>query len=297
MIGTTRFSFSLSARLLVTAVLGIAGGSSMVRADLVVADSFSGTPGKALAGMSGGTGFSDAWHAGSMGPDSSANYVQQATSLEGGAGPSTGGRVASLAQYSLGGGISRDLASPIGTAGTSIYISMLLRADGTLNEGASGGFFGLVLNGSTTTPSLNQDLFIGKTSGNNFGIEDVGGNNSHMSNTAAAIGVSNYLVVRADFTSSGPDKFTLYTNPTAANMGDGVVKQDTDLGMISSVSIYSTGAFSLDELRIGTTLGDVLPVGAGVDVGVVPEPASVIMLGLAGLGFTIAARVRRTLVG
>ena len=263
---------------------------------MVVSDSFTGTPGQALAGMSGGTGFSDAWHAGSMGPDSSSKYIQQGTSLGGGSESSLGGRVASLAQYSLGSGISRDLASPIGTAGTSIYISFLLRADGTLNEGASGGFFGLVLNGSNTTPSLNQDLFIGKTSGNNFGIEDVGGNNSHLSNTAAAIGVSNFLVVRADFTSSGPDKFTLYTNPTAANMGNGVVKQDSDLGMVNSVTIYSTGAFSLDELRIGTTLGDVLPSGAGIDVNAVPEPASVIMLGLAGLGFSVASRVRRKLL-
>ena len=297
MIESTFFSFPLSARLLVAAVLGVAGGSTAARADLVVSESFTGTPGKALAGMSGGTGFASAWHAGSMGPDSSASYIQQGTSLEGGAEPPLGGRVASLAQYSLGSGISRDLAAPIGAAGTSVYISMLLRADGTLNEGASGGFFGLVLNGSTTTPSLDQDLFIGKTSGSNFGIEDVGGNNSHMSSTAAAIGVSNFLVVRADFTATGPDKFTLYTNPTAADLGNGVVKQDSDLGMINSVSIYSTGAFSIDELRIGTTLGDILPAGAGIGINAVPEPASVVLLGLAGLGFSVAARVRRKLVG
>ncbi len=289
--GFSCFSFRSTARLVLSATIAWAGGVQAARAALMGSDSFSGTAGQTLAGMSGGTGFSDAWHAGNLGPDNSANYVVQSTSLDGGIVPTSGGRVASLAQYSLGSGLTRDLATPMGTPGTTYYMSMLLRADGTLNEGASGGFFGVLLNASTTTPALSQDLFIGKTGSGSFGLEDRGGNNSHLSTTTAAIGVTDFLVVKAQFNASGADTFTLYVNPTATDMGTGVVKQDSYLGMVNSLSIYSTGAFSLDELRVGASLGDVMPAGEAIAV---PEPASVVMLSLGGLGLAVAARVRRT---
>ena len=291
MIGMTRSSFAFSARLLLTTAISLVGGTQAVRADMLAYESFSGQAGHTLAGMNGGTGFADAWHAGSFGPDASAKYVVQADSLDGGTTPPMGGRVAALAQYSFGSGLTRDLSTPLGTPGTTAYISVLLRADGTLNEGISGGYFGLTLNASTTTPSLSQDLFIGKPSGSNFAIEDRGGANSHASATAAAIGVSNFLVVRADFAASGADKFTLYVNPTTIDMGPSVVKQDSFLGSINSLSLFASGAFSLDEIRIGTTLGAIFPSPAGT---MVPEPASVVMLTLGVLGAAATARVRRS---
>ena len=289
--GFSRFSFRSTARLVLSATIACAGGAQAARAALMGSDSFSGTAGQTLAGMNGGTGFSDAWHAGNLGPDDSASYVEQSRSLDSAIVPTSGGRVASLAQYSLGSGLTRDLATPMGTPGTTYYMSMLLRADGTLNEGASGGFFGVLLNASTTTPALSQDLFIGKTGSGSFGLEDRGGTNSHLSTTTAAIGVTDLLVVKAQFNASGADTFTLYVNPTATDMGTGVVKQDSYLGMVNSLSIYSTGAFSLDELRLGASLGDVIPAGETIAV---PEPASVVMLSLGGLGLAVAARFRRT---
>lgn len=292
MIGLTRSPFRASARLAFTAAITLVGGMQAARADLIAYESFSDQPGKVLAGMGGGTGFSGSWRAGTLGPDNSAAYQAQATSLDGGTG-STGGRVAALAQYSLGGGVTRDLSQSIGAAGTTAYISMLLRADGTLNEGASGGFFGLLLNSSSPTAASTSDLFIGKTGSSNFGLEDRGGNNSHLSAAAAAIGVSNLLVVKAEFAAAGePDKFTLYVNPTSAtNMGAGVVKQDSDVGTVGSLTIYSTGAFSMDELRVSRDLGDLVPAG---DTVAVPEPASVAMLAIAGLGVAgVAARRKR----
>ena len=297
MIVLTRSPFRASARLALTAAITLAGGFGAARADLIAYESFSDQPGQVLSGNGGGMGFSGAWHPGVIGPkagtsspDNSAAYQVQGTSLTGGL-PSLGGRVAALAQYSLGYGVSRDLSSSIGAAGTTVYMSMILRADGTLNEGASGGFFGLLLNASTTTAAVSNDLFIGKTgSGASYGLEDRGGNNSHMAGTSAAIGVSDVLVVKAEFAAAGQaDKFTLYVNPTATSMGTGVVKQDSDVGTVGSLTIYSSGAFSLDEVRIGTSLGDVLPAGAG-DAVAVPEPASVAMLAIAGLGGGALAR-------
>lgn len=286
MIGFTRGSSFSPARILLTAALGVVVGGQAARADVTASDSFNYTPGQALSGQAGGTGFAGGWTPGALSPDGSNSYYTQATSL--GGSTSAGGRVASLANYSLGNQLSRTLSQSLGGADQTVYISVLLRPDGTLNEGSSGGFFGLNLNSST--PS--NDVFIGKTSGPNYGIEDRGGNNSHLSTANAAIGVTDLLVVRADFAANGgPDKFTLYVNPTATSMGPAVVKQDSDVGTVGSISIYGTGAFSLDELRIGTTLADVVP--AGVTIGAVPEPASLAMLSIAGLGVAALARARR----
>lgn len=287
MIGFTRGSFFSSAKALLTAALGVVVGGQAARADLTAYDSFSYTPGQALSGQAGGTGFAGAWAPGALSADGSNSYYTQGTSLGGSA--SSGGRVASLANYSLGNQLSRTLAQSLGATDQTVFFSVLLRPDGTLNEGSSGGFFGLNLNSST--PS--NDVFIGKTGGGSFyGIEDRGGNRSHLSGTSAAVGASTLLVVQADFAANGTDKFTLYVNPTSpSNLGTGIVKNDSDVGIISSLSLYGTGAFSLDELRIGTTLGDVIP--AGVSIGAVPEPASVVMLSIAGLGAAAFARARR----
>ena len=53
----------------------------------------------------------------------------------------------------------------------------------------------------------------------------------------------------------------MYTNPTpgAAEPSSGTVKNDLNIGTLSSLVIYSGGAFSIDELRVGTTYADVTP--------------------------------------
>ena len=291
MIGSICVSRRFAARVVLSAALGLVGTSRAARADILAYDSFTGPAGSALPGTNDGTGFKNAWRAGSLGPDNSSNYVLQQHSLTGGAMPSSGGRVASLASYSLGSGVTRDLNTPFGTPGTTAFISFLVRPDGTLNEGASGGFFGLALNASTTTPMVSQDLFIGKGSSSSYGIENVGGNNSQLSNTQAVIGVTTQLLVEADFAANGADKFTLYVDPSAGNMVPAAVKQDSFLGMINSISIYSTGAFSIDEITISSSLGDIVPAG---EITSAPEPASVVMLTLGGLAVVAGRRFRRT---
>ena len=58
------------------------------------------------------------------------------------------------------------------------------------------------------------------------------------------------------------DLFTLYVNPWPRDPepSSGAVEADPDLGVVSRLGLYSTGAFAVDEVRIGTTCADVVPV-------------------------------------
>jgi hypothetical protein len=60
--------------------------------------------------------------------------------------------------------------------------------------------------------------------------------------------------------SSGNDVFTLYVDPPVKGPepASGAVKNDLDVGSLSAVGIYSGGAFTMDEIRVGTTYADVV---------------------------------------
>lgn len=155
-------------------------------------------------------------------------------------------------------GTIRTLAQPLGVDGTTVYLSFLLQPNGTLGQGAFNGFFGITFNGS-----LSNDLFIGKPGAgvlDQYVLETRGGSGQVASGTSATPGQTALLVVKAQF-QSGPDLFTLYTNPQPSQPepSSGAQKSDLDLGTVSTIGIYSTGAFTVDEIRIGTTYEDVVP--------------------------------------
>ena len=81
-----------------------------------------------------------------------------------------------------------------------------------------------------------------------------------------------------DFT-SGDDTFSLYVNPTPGDPQPAAADATLtfDLGSQNGLALNTgNGAqVSFDEIRIGETFADVTPL--------VPEPASLILLGLAGL--------------
>ena len=76
-----------------------------------------------------------------------------------------------------------------------------------------------------------------------------------------------FLVLKAEFAAAGNDRFTLYANPMpgGAEPLTGTVKNNANVGVVSSLTIYSTGAMRIDEIRVGETFADVTPI--------VPEPA------------------------
>jgi hypothetical protein len=213
-------------------------------------------PGTDLLGTNGGENFSGPWGSASV----NANYDIGTGSLSY-PGLSTTGNHVTTASHSSGiGSIGRRLIAPLGTSVTTQYVSFVVRPEGTLNEGQFNGFFGLRLETAS-----GGDLFVGKPGSgaiDQFVVENVGGTLQHASGTTVEVGEEYLLVLRADFSAAGVnDLFTLYVNPTpgAAEPASGTIKNDFDFGIFNDVFLYATGAFSIDEIRVGPTYADVVP--------------------------------------
>jgi hypothetical protein len=207
----------------------------------------------------GGTGFNGPWTQGGFNVSGS-GYTPVEDSLCVAKLPTSGGSVSGPAFSAINGAV-RDLASPLGQDNTTVYLSFLVQPQGTLHAGVFRGFFGLTLNGS-----LGSELFVGKPGGgadDQYVLEARGGAFQVPSGTSAVVGRTTLLVVRADFR-PGKDVFTLYVNPRLRDPepSSGAVEADLDLGLVTRVGLYSTGAFAVDEVRIGTTYADVVPVSS-----------------------------------
>ncbi len=208
-----------------------------------------------------GSGFSSPWAQGGFNAFAS-GYTANVGSLSyPSLRPGVAGSVSGGAFFAINGAL-RNLGQSLGADNTTIYLSVLLRPDGTLSNGIFNGFFGVTLNGS-----LFNDLFIGKPGGgaiDQYVIETRGGSGQVPSGTSADVGHTALIVLKAQFL-PGTDIFTLYTNPKpgGSEPSSGAVKSDLDLGTVSKVGIYSSGAFTVDEIRVGTSYEDVVPKTGG----------------------------------
>lgn len=240
------------ARLSVMAALLVVGQTSQSQ---IVYEGFNPT----FPNYHSGTGLTNAWLQDGFNV-SAADYAASESSLSYAGLQTSGGSISSVAVFQIS-GATRTLAQPLGADNSTVYLSFLVQPQGTLDEGLFNGFFGLTLNGS-----LGDDLFIGKPGGpREYVLETRGGSGQVSSGSATVIGETALLVVKAEFR-AGNDIFTLYANPTPGDPepSDGVVKSDLDLGTVSKIGIYSTGAFSIDEIRVGATYADVVPTGLTV---------------------------------
>jgi hypothetical protein len=231
-------------------------------AQLIVNESFDySPPGSDLLGQEGGTGFSGPWFASGFNASIHDNYDVAPGSLSFQGLPGASNSVETAATEAIA-GIGRNLAAPI-AAGDSltVYFSFLARPEGVLGQGIFNGFLGVYLDGTD-----DADLFIGKPGSAPVGqyvLENRGGSNQVQSGIAPVSGTTALLVVRADM-QPGPDVFTLYVNPEPCEPEPafGTVKSDLDLGDLTAVVLYSSGAFSIDEMRMGSTFAQVVAGGA-----------------------------------
>lgn len=213
----------------------------------------------ALTGLAGGLGWAGPWMSGGFNADpmNGERFRLSTDAPNPGLLPQTGG-AARVAALPLGlGGILRKFAEPVGTEGTVLFASVVLRPEGTVGDGAFQGFFGMTLNGTT-----GDDLFVGKPGGGDVGryvVETRGGVGQVATAKDVVAGQAVRLVVRAEFR-AGNDRFVLYVDPPAdgPEPATGAVKEDLDLGLVTAVGLYATGAYSADEIRVGRTYAEVV---------------------------------------
>jgi hypothetical protein len=270
----------------VAALVGcaIAGGAAF--GQLNAYEPFDYTPiGSDLSGKSGGGsfGFAGPWQGGGFNASIFDHADIAAGSLAFGNLLTSGNRVTSAPQQAIA-GVTRPLAVPLGAPGTTQYFSFVVRPEGQLNAGAFNGFFTVLFE-----TAAEPELAIGKPGAgtlDRYMIEERGGGGQVASNVPVVVNQTALLVVKAQFgAAAANDVFTLYVNPTpgGAEPAGGTVKSDANLPLVTGLTLYSTGAFSADELRVGNTFASVTPA--------VPEPA---ILTLMALGATaLVARPRR----
>jgi hypothetical protein len=253
------------------------------RADLLSYEPFGYSNfGGDLQGSAGGgsLGFASPWLPGGFNASISNNYDVAPGSLSFGALLTSGNRANSVSTTAIA-GLTRNLAAPIGTTGTTRYYSLLLRPEGIVGGGAFNGFFGLNLE-----LAGEPELYVGKPGGgalSQYAIEDRGGGGQVPSPFPVVAGQTSLLVVKAEFLANN-DRFTLYVNPLPGGPEPlaGTVKFNSNLGTVSGFTLYSSGAFSVDELRLGETFADVTPA--------VPEPGAMALLPVA---FALVRRRKR----
>lgn len=250
---------------------------SPANAALIAADDFNYSPtGFALNGQQGGGsfGFSGPW-------SGDTSYAILPGNLPSPIIPGPSGNMVSSSAAGGNRDIHRPFAAALGTPGTSSYISFTIRPDGVLNGGFDGGWFGMFLDGGARKAGLSYGAGL-------YGLDIIGGPFANTT-TQAAVGKSEFVVLRIDWT-TGPDPMTVYMNPPAGTVQPAIPSAQLlgqDLGAETSIDLTGPGANSFDTLRIGTTYASVA----------IPEPSSFILLGLGLVGLVLVIGRKRMLVG
>jgi hypothetical protein len=237
-------------------------------------EGFDYSPGIPINACNGGTGFVNAWFVDQY------TYVIESGSLTDPTGTlSTAGN--SLHHIGLLPRAKRDLSTTLGTEGTTIYLSFLLRQDAVgdfLHDNHD--FGGLILGGTNTSSEFGDNgLFIGvgQDTTRHYGLGMASVTSSGVNaNDPVMTGQTAFLVVRIDFL-SGLDRATLYVNPTPDQPEpvSGLVFTGVDLGQFTQIAITggNNAIWTTDELRLATTWQEVT----------VPEPSTFALLGVCAI--------------
>lgn len=237
-------------------------------------------------GVLGGQG---SWASGGT---SGTNFLVSSASLSYSAGSvniSGGSQAVTIRQSgSAFNGARVDLGA-INPSGGNIFISALMRYDGTMDTGDSAGF--RLTDATSTGPNgVSMQGVAGV-----YRAQEAINNNTVNSLGSLTIGSTYFVVYELQSSGSAWTNAVTYINPTSTTIPGGaeVFTRNPGIAGYSTAQQYlairaaniDTGSGDLayiDEIRVGTTWGDV----------VVPEPATVGMLGLGGLVTLLLRRIR-----
>jgi hypothetical protein len=243
----------LRASLVLICLIGL---TQLSRATLIAYEPFDYPAGELLLGKTNGFGFTNAWS-----PAGFNARVPEGFELRPGrlqfANLATRGttRVAAEGvhkEYSEIYGLGRRVVTNFGISGTTFYLSYLCRVD------AEGEYTSVIIGNGD-----GRELSIGKSgTANDYVIAQRGGIGRIGAGIGQCVGKTVFIVVKMEFR-DGMDRFTMFVNPKPGSPQPpkGIAKEDLDLEPTNMIILYSRGAWSVDELRLGTTWADVTPKG------------------------------------
>jgi len=229
------------------------------RAVLLAYEPFDYPEGELLMGKNSGLGFADSWTPGSG--RSSDAFAMQAGKLtfrnlavRGTNHLSADGVLTGTAGSAA---LRRMLVQPLGSANTKAYLSFLFRPDVDPPDVTGIRSAGVVIGGGRAS----AELSVGRSgTENDYLMQQPGGGGRVGVGLEPRVGETVFIVVKMEFR-QGPDRFTMFLNPTPGEKEPviGAVKYDLDVELADTVRLFSFGACSLDEIRLGTTWADVTP--------------------------------------
>jgi hypothetical protein len=283
--------FQLTCRMALTvAVVAAVLGPSSARAELLGYDGFEAYPAnQTLHGKTGGTGFTGAWSGVAAGQNM-ARVIDAALSYQQGDLWIQGGTKA-VAVYGTGSIVDNVVGRPFASQTEPVYFSLLFMSTNAVTGAA---FIQYVVSDDA---DHNNAGSIGHRSDTNNGffarVRTASGDTHTTSGPAATAGETYFLVGRFSKTvgSTNYNRMEVWVNPKTAGIPAGSADYlaylqvpNTNSGtpnlahfLIRQANYADTQWIVFDELRIGTTYGDVVTL--------VPEPGSALMacLGLAGM--------------
>ena len=209
----------------------------------------------ALVGQTNGAGFGGPWEPGGFNASLFDVFIMKPGSLTYPGLATRGTNHLSIATPPKGvsaiAGVGRLLTTNVATPSMNYYLSFLHRPDAEEE-------YSVIVLGT----GQGKELGMGKPGRGEmrYFISQRGGGGRIHSPVEPVVGQTVFIVVKMEFM-DGPDRFTLYVNPTPGRPEPvtDVVKDDLDLERADQIFLYSRGAWSVDEIRLGTTWEDVTP--------------------------------------
>ncbi len=280
-------------------LLLLAFAPAHAQSSLIVADGFAGPPG-AITNQGGGYG----WQAGKNWTSSSASNPDQVTS--GGLTFAVNGQTLAVSGGKLttvGGDVGAyrrpptDFGAYGGAVNQDLWIGFLAA---NTNSAMASSYAGLSLF------NTGEQFFIGVPSGTDaYGFQNtsVNGPDGAAQTVPATLAApdtqTHFLVTHFSFTASGTTEVTFYVDPTPgldASVQTPVLDKVYTTSFLFNEFRFQSGsdangaahAYNFDELRLGSTYGDIAPAAA-------PEPSPVadMALGMACLGVLALTACKR----
>jgi hypothetical protein len=166
-----------------------------------------------------------------------------------------------------------------GPEGTTLWASFLARQD----SAASNNNFGVFFHQSHIPWNNGTEGAKVGLAGGVWTLSEIGSPAAPSASTGVAriVGQTYLMALKIEFLTEGSDKVTLFVNPTpglaAPNVTGASITTVKDF-CLYGVAFYPGSGLNngaMDELRFGSTFADVTPI---------PEPLTIALLGLGGLG-------------